>query len=62
MLLHETEFISEKEAISMLADCDEVIRILTSIIKSKLQFAPNQIVMEDFVEYGMSYDDNILEP
>jgi len=33
-LLRDTEYISNKQAESMLADCVEIIKILTSIIKS----------------------------
>ena len=45
----------------MLADCDEVIRLLTSIIKSKINSTTSQLVMEDSIEYGMSdfYDEDI---
>jgi len=33
-LLHETDYISDKEFESILSDCVELIRILTSIVKS----------------------------
>ncbi len=61
MLLQETEFLSFNESNSMLADCDEVIRLLTSIIKSKINSTTSQLVMEDSIEYGMSdfYDEDI---
>jgi four helix bundle protein len=33
-LLHDTEFLSEKEFSSMLADCEEILKILISSVKN----------------------------
>lgn len=57
LLLEETEYISPQEADSLHNDCEELIKMLTSIIKSKLKSAGYAIAMDEEVEYSPSAND-----
>jgi four helix bundle protein len=52
-LLRDTDFISEKQASSLLSNCEEILKILTTILRTTKAENPDDLANEDPSPYDL---------